>query len=186
MSFKSISSLSDLLTELPKCQEEDYVQIAKHMKIPVEDLAPYAFFSDQCYTRNCIERTEDYELILLCWEEGQDTPIHCHNGEECWVYLAEGKLREQRFQDNGHQLQKTADVSMTEERLSYMNDDLGFHSLHNIAEKRSMSLHLYVSPIDQCRVFDEETTEFNRKDLEYHSYKGKLLTKKVINELDNS
>lgn len=170
--LNTISSLQELLDELPNCSGDDYVNIAKQMKIPSEDLQPYAMFSDEAYTRNCVERTEDYELILLCWEKDQDTPIHCHNGEECWVYLAEGKLRERRFQTKNDELVKTADVKMTEERLSYMNDDLGYHSLQNIANGRSMSLHLYVAPIDECSAYNPEKGKFEYKDLYYDSIKG--------------
>lgn len=171
----TITSLDELLTQLPKCSGDDYLNLAKQMSIPKSDLAQYAFFSEKDYTRNCISRTEDYELILLCWEEAQDTPIHCHNGEECWVYLVEGQLREQRFKTEGEELIKTADVKMNEERLSYMNDELGYHSLHNVNNGRSMTLHLYVAPIKACSVYNEEKSRFEFKDLHYDSLKGKML-----------
>lgn len=174
--METITSLKKLLEKLPECEGDDYFEIARNMSIPTEELKPFAFWSDETYTRNCVARTKDYELLLLCWEEGQETQIHCHNGEECWVYLAKGKLREKRFDtENGH-IKKTADVKMTRDRLSYMNDDLGYHSLHNLNEGKSMSLHLYVGPIDECSVFDEDKDKFVYKDLEYYSEQGELLT----------
>lgn len=168
-SIKNIESLSKLLEILPTCQEEDYFNIAKKMSIPLEDLMPYATWCKDSYTRNCIHRTKEYELLLLCWEEGQETSIHSHNGEECWVYLAKGKLREKRFVIDGASLKLTADVKMNQARLSYMNDDLGFHSLHNLDEGRSMTLHLYVGPIDECTIYKEEKDRFVNKKLSYHS-----------------
>ncbi|MDN6279950.1 MAG: cysteine dioxygenase family protein [Psychroflexus sp.] len=173
--MNQITSLDQLLDELPKCEGNAYVEIARHMDIPPDDLRAYAHFSDDSYTRNCILRTKDFELLLLCWNPDQKTPIHCHNGEECWVYLAEGKLREKRFKEDENTIEKVADTEMSQSRLSYMNDHLGFHSLHNIADGRSMSLHLYVSPIDSCRVYDEDKQEFVRTDLKYYSYEGKIL-----------
>ena len=40
----------------------------------------YATWNQESYTRNCIARTDTYELILLCWEKKQETPIHEHGG----------------------------------------------------------------------------------------------------------
>ncbi|MGM0636540.1 MAG: cysteine dioxygenase [Bacteroidota bacterium] len=175
--MKSITSLQELLHTLPKCSGNDFVEIARNMHIPVEELIPYAEFSPDTYTRNCIARTDDFELLLLCWEELQETDIHCHNGEECWVYLAQGKIREKRFvEKQKNEIEQTADVKMQQERLSYMNDDMGYHSLHNIAKGRTMTLHLYVGPIDECTVYDFKKKKFVAKDLQYHTYKGEKVT----------
>lgn len=173
--MKQITSLNQLLEELPRCEGNDYVQIAKNMDISPEDLSEYAHFSDQTYTRNCIMRTQDFELLLLCWNKGQKTSIHSHDGEECWVYLAEGKLREKRFKESADSIEKIDDTKMSQSRLSYMNDHMGYHSLENIADDKSMSLHLYVSPIDECKVYDEEQEKFKDKDLKYYSYEGEIL-----------
>ena len=164
--MQTIHSLSSLLKLLPNCKGKDYKDIAQHLQIPAQDLMEFATWDSSTYTRNCIDRTDDYELILLCWEEGQETDIHCHGGEECWVYLAKGKLHEKRFtyQD---ELSFKNEFKMEKEGLSYMNDELGYHSLHNIAEGRSMSLHLYVGPIDECTIYDEDEDEFIAKSLSY-------------------
>jgi cysteine dioxygenase len=174
--LESITSLKKLLEILPTCKGQDYFEIAKHLSIPEEDLMPFAFWCQETYTRNCVSRTSNYELLLLCWEEGQETPIHCHNGEECWVYLAEGKLREKRYAEIEGDLEKTADVQMTQSRLSYMNDALGYHSLHNLDKGRSISLHLYVGPIDECSVYKTEKDKFVFKELDYYSKNGEKLS----------
>ena len=48
-----------------------------------------------------------------------------------------------------------------------MKDFMGFHSLENLSDKKSMSLHLYAKPIRACRIFDEESNTFVHKELEY-------------------
>lgn len=177
-STENITSLKKLLEVLSGCDGQDYFDIAKRLSLPEEELLPFAFWSADNYTRNCVHRTDEYELLLLCWEEGQETPIHCHNGEECWVYLAEGKLREKRYVINGRDLKLTADVKMTQAKLSYMNDELGYHSLENLNDGRSMSLHLYVGPIYECSVYKEEKDKFVFKDLDYYSENKKILSTK--------
>ncbi|MBZ9626711.1 cysteine dioxygenase family protein [Psychroflexus sp. CAK57W] len=175
-STENITSLNKLLEILPSCEGQDYFDIARNLSIPDEDLLPYAFWSEESYTRNCVLRTDDFELLLLCWEQDQDTPIHCHNGEECWVYLANGKLQEKRYVEENDELKLIADVKMTQDRLSYMNDDLGYHSLQNINEGKSMSLHLYVGPIDECSIYDEDKNKFIFKELDYYSENKMILT----------
>jgi cysteine dioxygenase len=48
-----------------------------------------------------------------------------------------------------------------------MKDFMGFHTLENIANKKSMSLHLYAKPIRKCRIFDVESQIFVDKKLGY-------------------
>ena len=51
--------------------------------------------------------------------------------------------------------------------ISYMIDFMGYHCLENLSDSRGMSLHLYAKPIRQCRLFDEDSRKFVRKDLVY-------------------
>ena len=171
--LQNINSLSDLLSILPKCKNKDFKRIVSYLQISESDLAEFATWDSTSYTRNCIDRTDDYELLLLCWEEGQVTDIHCHGGEECWVYLAKGKLHEKRFNYND-ELSFKNELIMEKEGLSYMNDELGYHSLHNIAKGRSMSLHLYVGPIDECTIYDEDEEDFVVKSLSYDTENSTL------------
>jgi len=178
---ESITTIQQLVDELDQVKDEKgYKKLVKRLEIPLDEYKPYAHFSKEHYTRNCIARNKDYELILLCWEKGQETPVHCHNNQECWVYVVKGEFDEQRFVESekpSEEIEVEAEMQLEEDEVSYMNDDMGYHSLTNINDGKSMSLHLYMNPIDECNVFNEESGEFERKELEYFSYKGKLLQK---------
>lgn len=165
-----ITSLQELIEELPKCSGSDYVRIAKNMQIPVSDFDECQSWDKESYTRNCLSRTDEYELILLCWEPCQKTPVHGHGGEECWVYMVDGLIRERHFSEEvegGSPLPSGKSEIMRPGQLSYMNDMMGFHTLENIHSGRSMSLHLYMNPIDRCRVFDKDKKKFVVKEMEY-------------------
>lgn len=138
----------------------------------MQELSKYAYWDEDCYTRNLIKRTKKYELILLCWEAGQKTPIHCHSGQECWVYLAAGKLEETQFKVIGGDLQQTKKEKITDRSIAFINDSIGLHSLHNTSNGRSVSLHLYMDPIECCSVYNDQTQEFEPSDLSYHSVGG--------------
>lgn len=173
-----ITSLDQLRKRLPHCSGPEYVQIAQGMKLPLADFEPFTHWDSEHYTRNCIDRTDDYELILLCWEPGQETPIHGHGGEECWVYALQGTILEHRQEwDAAHQKLETVETAqMKAGDISYMDDNMGFHSLHNTGGTRAMTLHLYMNPIDRCRVFDPDNQRFEVKEMEYDTHQGKLLT----------
>lgn len=125
-------------------------------------------WSTDCYTRNCIFENEQFELILLCWEPSQFTPIHDHGGEECWVKIIQGDFKETIFKENrAGELQRVKTTIAQTGDVTYMVDFMGCHSLRNLSETRSMSLHLYAKPIRNCKAFDEELGEFINKELVY-------------------
>ena len=174
--MEDIDSLDQLIEKLQDSTRRESVRAITSMDIPIAEYKPFQTWNEAHYTRNCISRTEDYELLLLCWEKGQETPIHCHNGEECWVYAVKGKLFEERYDyDNSDNLNILNHATYNQGQLSYMSDDMGYHLLRNIDNGRSMSLHLYMSPIDECTYFDESKGMFIAKELEYDSVEGEII-----------
>ena len=169
-----ITSLKQLKDKLKTLTKEEYKSIGVSLDIPLQDIIPYAFWSSEHYTRNCIIREPEYELILLCWEPGQETPIHCHGGEECWVYIMDGQIEETHFQFDEGQLKLESLSKLNSGEKSFMTDDIGYHMLVNNTKNRAMSLHLYMETIDTCTVYDQTLNEFVPQDLSYYSYKGRL------------
>ena len=170
-----IESIEELLGKLDEVSSEEYKELGALVNISPDKFAKYAHFSNIHYTRNCIKRTDKYELILLCWEPGQSTPIHCHNGEECWVYMIQGSMQEQHFiDDNGQPILKDIHELKPLDK-SFMCDDFGYHTLENNGSTRAMTLHLYIEPINECSIYEDNSGEFKMVDLSYYSMEGKVL-----------
>lgn len=169
-----ISSLTTLIDQLNGASKKEYKSIGVNLDIPLTEFNPYVHWSQDHYTRNCIVREKNFELILLCWEPGQKTAIHCHGGEECWVYIIDGNIMESHYEILNDQLKIKDKIKLFAGQKSFMSDDLGYHTLENNQNKRTISLHLYMNPIDDCTVYDRRTEEFVSKSLSYHSYKGEL------------
>ena len=176
---KEITSIKQLIANLNECDEEGYKKIVNRINIPLLEYTPYSFWEENTYTRNCIHRTKDYELILLCWDEGEETAIHCHNNQECWVYVLKGEFQEERFQETKKGLNVEQELDLMKEGVSYMNDDMGYHRLANSEKSRGMSLHLYMNPIDECNIYNEEIDQFELKPLRYHSFEGEPVKEEV-------
>jgi len=163
-------SLTELATLLSEEEHVKYADIFGSIKLLPSAFEACCSWSDDCYTRNCIVENEKFELILLCWEKGQVTPIHDHGGEECWVKIIEGEFRETIYKlDNAGELNTVKTTIAKTGDITYMVDFMGCHRLENLSDARSMSLHLYAKPIRNCNTFDEASGKFVSKDLDYNT-----------------
>ena len=168
--LETFQSIEELITALSEGERTKFNDIIRSIDVPTSAFAGYCSWSKESYTRNCIVDNEKFELILLCWEPGQITPIHDHGGEECWVKIIEGDFRETIYKEDEYgnlDIVKSSVAKVND--ITYMIDFMGFHSLENLCEKRSMSLHLYAKPIRSCKMFDKETGKLVNKELAYNT-----------------
>lgn len=162
--------VNDLITALAEAESTAYPEIFRSFDLPIGAFDSFRSWSSESYTRNCIVGNEKFELILICWEQEHITPIHDHAGEECWVKVIQGELKETIYKvDEGKQLHTVKSSIYKTGDISYMIDFMGFHRLENSHDKRSMSLHLYAKPIYNCQLFDEHSKKIVRKQLAYHT-----------------
>jgi len=168
--LKPIVSISELVKQLSNCKKEAIKNLIDCLQIPNSEFEKFASWDDSHYTRNCIAKTQGFELLLLCWQAGQETPVHCHNNQDCWVFLIEGSIVENQYKNNEHEVPVlTVSEVMQENGSYYINDDIGLHSLHNSKEKRAMSLHIYVNPIEECSYYSNKLQQYKVKILSYDS-----------------
>lgn len=167
-----IITVEQLAESLNQIDSLKHAKIMKRIQIAAHELEHYATWSEKCYTRNCLARTERYEIILLCWDIGAKTPIHGHGGEDCWVYQVQGTVEEIRLEEKVGILKETSRIELTPGKLTYMNDQMGYHTIENNSKQRAMTLHIYASPIDSCKVFNPKKDCFEIKEMSYHTFKG--------------
>ena len=167
-----IGTLEELVKALDGADSNGYPKIMKRIQIRESGLSAYATWMEQGYTRNCLYRSPNYELILLCWDIDAQTPIHGHGGEDCWVYQVQGTVEEIRFSEKAGVLHETQRLELAPGKLTYMHDRMGYHSIVNISNQRAMTLHIYASPIDACKVYNDQKDCFEIKEMSYHTFKG--------------
>ncbi len=165
--MEPISSVQELIECFDDADPLEQAKIIKNIDIPLEEYEEYASWRSDCYTRNCLARTEDYEFILLCWDDNCDTPIHDHAGQNCWVRQVDGVLQETRYSGNAEDLNIESVGDLNPGQISYMNDELGYHKIANVSGDKAMTLHVYVKPIEECMVWNDEKEDFEMKQMEY-------------------
>jgi len=164
-----ITAVEQLVEILNDANPREHAQIMKRIKISAHDLVTNVSWSRQDYTRNCLARTQEYEIILLCWDIGSNAPIHGHDGKECWMYQIQGTVQEIRFEAEGEALKETNRMTLSPGKLTYMCDRMGYHTIGNVSNERAITLHIYASPIDKCKVFNDQTESFELKEMFYDS-----------------
>ena len=161
-------SLSEFLTNLETSTTAEYVVNMRNVKITDEELEQFASFSKDGYIRHCFVNNERYEVLLLCWERDQQTPIHSHGGQECWVKVVRGQIEEVHYKKTRDGICKETKRSIREQGdISYMNDELGLHTLGSVGHQRAISLHLYACPIEVCDIYDDNGKLLKEKEMAY-------------------
>lgn len=165
--------IHSLIYQLSESSNEDYTQILKDFDFDNVDFSDIEHWIPNCYTRNCFYRNENFELILICWDKNQQTAIHDHDGEECWVYLLRGELEEDFFGLNSSEgLELTKTTILTRNHITKSDKNSGFHRLRNNTKDRAVSLHVYAKPIKQSRTFDNELGSIVEKKLTDDTFKS--------------
>ncbi|KAG7347368.1 metal-dependent protein [Nitzschia inconspicua] len=157
-----IGSIQEFVAQIPhavKQRKDDDIEpgafndpVAKLFRkttLSPHDWHRYAWFDESLpYTRNLIATDrKTYTLLLLCWNAGQESPIHDHPCDGCWLKVLQGDIREVRYDT---QLNCVSDETFGQGALSYITDHDGYHKVGNPSNRPSVSLHLYAPPFQRC------------------------------------
>jgi cysteine dioxygenase len=152
-----ITTIEQLVRELAQGPgRKGFLEILDRVVIPAEEFDPYSRWNEKHYTRNCIARTDAFELLLICYEPGQRTSIHDYSTEEAWVHPLMGAVIEERFEfASGGPLRKVSSAKLDPGSFSYLHNGRGIHRYINSNSGRSMTLNLYAKPLNKWKVYDE-------------------------------
>ncbi|KAI8901107.1 RmlC-like cupin domain-containing protein [Globomyces pollinis-pini] len=138
-------------------------ELFKSYKSDKADWINYALFDPHKYTRNLVDDGNGkYNLIVLCWGVGHQSPIHDHANSHCVVKILEGELTETLYdwpKPDQSGLVKTSQVKLDQNEVTYMHDTIGLHRVANEGKQPAISLHMYSPPIKTCQTFIEGSGE---------------------------
>ncbi|MFH0898114.1 MAG: cysteine dioxygenase family protein [bacterium] len=156
---------------------EDVLTALQKDMVPFELLDPYIFFSDARYTRNLIHKTDGFEVVLMCWNPGQKSPVKNLMGTLTWFGVERGMLDISYFQEepssgSNSKLKKLNLVRLKQGSVEFPSR---VYSFENNSDSQVVSLHLFVPPSSQCEIYDIELGTKRTVPLSYHSIHGKLV-----------
>lgn len=155
--IRSVDELVAALLKGPQANE-GYLKILERIDIPPEDFLSHCTWNEKHYTRNCLVRNGDFELLLICYGPGQRTSIHDYDTQEAWVHPVIGSVIEERYQFTGEKgLRKVSSAKLESGSFSYMHNGRSIHRYINPTDDRSVTLNLYAKPLNKWKVYDERS-----------------------------
>jgi cysteine dioxygenase len=181
-----IVKIENFVEELCSIPSEDFgveniFDFLAKTHIEIDSLNPYLYFSKKFYTRNLIFKNELFEVMALCWDEGQVSRIHNHSEQKCWMIVPVGTLQVKNFRSlecdesrNYCRIEEAENFDISQNLPAKVELDEPIHQVLNLSDKRAVSVHIYSKPFETCLSYCRETYQFNEVKLFYTSISGKL------------
>ena len=186
-SSATLVTIDEFCSELRKLPSSAFEQIEtvrnflRTHPVRPDTLQKYLCWDRKHYTRNLIDKTPLYELIAICWEVGQQSSIHNHHNQNCWMAAPIGRLRVQNYRTISEDLQKgrcdlkpSDTVEMNPTDPCAVDPREPVHKVLNPKEynERAVSLHVYSKPFDRCVVYSAEQHTCGEIELHYTTEYG--------------
>lgn len=146
-------------------------------------LGPFLYFRRSHYTRNLIHRDDLFEVVAIGWEPGQESAIHNHRGQECWMGVPTGRLEVRNYrllrkdpEARTCLIEPSVRYAMDPRHPAAVDPNEPIHSVHNLEEfgARAVSVHVYSRPFDSCEIYQPEKGCYYEVPLGYTSRFGTL------------
>jgi cysteine dioxygenase len=182
--------IDHLISGLQSISDVDFTcdkvyQYLSDNRIDVDSITKYFFWSPSFYTRNLIYKDDRFEMLAICWEVGQQSTIHNHAEQKCWMTVPVGRLKGQNFgvvemdeSRNFCKLTETDSFELADCLSAKVELEEPIHQILNLPEydERAVSVHIYSKPFASCLSYCRDTDTFKEVELCYTSIGGKLLS----------
>jgi cysteine dioxygenase len=142
--LKGRALLPQLTAALARCEVEP------------EDVAAHIRFSDRGYQRIPIRSGDWFQAWVMCWRNGQRSPIHDHRGSSCGVRVLAGTLTETLFEfaPNGHVKPSFSRDVLPGQVIG--GEDADMHQVSNLQAGNAdlITLHVYSPPLVFMGTYD--------------------------------
>lgn len=130
------------------------------------------------YARRLLHRDPlgDYTIVVMTWGPGQKTALHDHAGIWCVECVVDGNMEVAQYdlqsqQDGHYRFEERSRVIAGRGSAGCLIPPFEYHTLGNVAETPSITLHVYGGEMDHCHVFEPDADGSYRrirKELCYH------------------
>jgi cysteine dioxygenase len=147
---RTLATLFRYLDELPgPASLSALEEVVGSLDVECDELREHIRFSERGYARNLVRAGPCYHLLVLCWKNGQRSPIHDHAGSACCVRVLRGVLTETRFEfaANGH-IKAIGSRDLPTGGVC-VSQDADMHQVSNLQPPPAdlVTLHIYSPPL---------------------------------------
>jgi len=153
--------MNDLIKNLQNFSIENFPvqavsQFIGKYQFSTEELKSYCFYKDNNYARHLVHKEKDFEILIVCWNPGQISPIHGHEGEKCWMRVETGALQISNYKLNSVNPLSLTMIDVVKGEVGYLDGPAEIHSVENVFNEPAVSLHIYAKPFAECDIYDLE------------------------------
>jgi cysteine dioxygenase len=143
----------DTLTDRPDVAR--LLEELSRFEIDFDDLSEHVHFAENGYKRNLIHSAPNYQVWVLCWKNGQRSPIHNHSGSACVVRVLRGTLTETLFETAANRHIKASFSRDIAEGSLLGSEDTDIHQVSNLQAEDAelVTLHVYTPPLTRMQTF---------------------------------
>ncbi len=152
-------TLSKLIAEMDRYHDRVPLERLEHMlenlDLDLNEISDFLRFSDKGYARNLYRQGEAYQALILCWKNGQRSPIHDHKGSSCAFRVLEGTALETAFERTPEGHTYAVGSRQMPRGTICASQDLDIHQISNVQPdgKRLVTLHIYSPPLQAYGIY---------------------------------
>ena len=127
--------------------------------LTLQDVASYLIFRPERYVRNRLHDGPAYQALVLCWRNGQRSPIHNHRGSHCGVKVLKGVATETIFTRAPNGLVLPVGSRDLPPGHTCASADEDIHQVSNLQAGGAdlVTLHIYSPPLLRMEMFSLDT-----------------------------
>lgn len=158
-------TLEELFIKLDRYQHRvplnELTSAMEQLEIEYEDVEHCAQFDDERYRRNLLRAGNGYHALILCWRNGQRSPIHDHRGSSCGVKVLRGQLTETIFERTANGFIIPSRNGELSEGDTCGSQDSDIHQISNISPDGEdlVTLHIYSPPLLVMNTYSLESNK---------------------------
>ena len=108
------------------------------------NLNHFKHFTEHHYARHLVLRTDNLEILVVCWMPGQLTPFHGHGPTDGVVVMLEGCMQNTNIMPDGKRITQVFEAG------DIIHSPVGTtHRMANTSDDPAISLHLYAPPLGE-------------------------------------
>jgi cysteine dioxygenase len=130
-------------------------ELLEETNITAEDLAEFVTFEDEHYRRNLVSIGPWYEILVICWQSGQRSPIHNHARSTCGLKVLAGVCTETVFDRSPCGQVVALHSTHLSSGYTTASQDSDTHQVSNLQEpgENLITLHIYSPPLRSMQKF---------------------------------
>ncbi len=152
------SEINDLILWLDSFEERPGLDALgeklQSLDVDVDSLRESIQSAPDDYCRNILFRNENFELVVIIWRPGQDTPIHDHVGSDCAFLILDGESTETIYDLNSEGLAFPISSRIYRPGEVCAADEPDIHRVSNDADSELINMHVYTPPLHAFNIYD--------------------------------